>query len=126
VIGVVLILAGIPPYLIARSYSRKQEYQADELAGTWVDPRHLACALEKMNLYDVFSDEKKTSRREEIVLFPELWIVPPKPKNLVEKVLIILSTHPPVCDRVRRLGGCRTVTSTIGILNRQRPIASTI
>ncbi|MFO8016591.1 MAG: zinc metalloprotease HtpX [Candidatus Woesearchaeota archaeon] len=94
------IITPIIATLLQLALSRSREYLADEtgamLAG---DPEHLASALEKLH-----NGVKKNPMRQGSAATSSLFIVNPfSAKGLTS----LLSTHPPMSERVKRLRGMK-------------------
>jgi len=90
-----LVLAPIVATLVQLAVSRQREYLADATSAmTTRNPDALASALQKLQDYGRPMQRQSTS-------MSHLWISDPDPKpNLAEK---LLSTHPPIQERIARL-----------------------
>jgi heat shock protein HtpX len=97
IIGIVsLILAPLIAAVVQAAVSRQREYLADATSAlTTRNPDALASALQKLNAYG------RPMRRQNSSM-AHLWISDPTGKpNVAER---LFSTHPPIADRVKRLG----------------------
>lgn len=90
-----LILAPIVATLVQLAVSRQREYLADATSAmTTRNPEALARALQKLQDYGRPLQRQSTS-------MAHLWIADPDPKpNLAQR---IMSTHPPIQERIARL-----------------------
>lgn len=98
ILGIVFILlAPLIGQLIQMAISRKREYLADASGALLTRyPDGLASALEKIR--DVAMPMKQTSNATN-----HLWISDPTAKSFGERVSGLLSTHPPINDRINLL-----------------------
>jgi heat shock protein HtpX len=99
-IGIVfLVVAPLAGELIKLAVSRKREYLADASGALLTRyPDGLASALEKIR--DAGIPLQRTSRATN-----HLWIAEPKMSVLGAKMGAMLSTHPPIGDRIAKLRG---------------------
>lgn len=90
-----LMLAPIVATLVQLAVSRQREYLADATSAmTTRNPEALASALQKLQDYGRPLQRQSTS-------MAHLWIADPDPKpNLAQR---LMSTHPPIQERIARL-----------------------
>jgi len=75
--------------------SRKQEYDADDVAAQLTHPSHMKLALAKLENLNKALVEKEIKQ----LPFPELWQVKPKKLAIIDRLWI---SHPPTEERIAR------------------------
>ena len=99
VILVIGILGPIFAFLIKLAISRKREFMADANGARLTrDPKGLSSALNKIKGYSNSAQSKKVKNANEITA--PLYFSNPFSKN---SIVNILSTHPPIEERIKRL-----------------------
>jgi heat shock protein HtpX len=96
VLGLVaLIVSPIVAGIVQAAVSRQREYLADATGSmTTRNPDALASALQKLAAYGRPMKRQNSS-------MAHMWIADPNKPGVVEK---LFSTHPPIAERVKRLG----------------------
>ncbi len=91
---IAMIVAPLVAMLVQLAISRQREYLADATAAlTTRHPEALASALQKLAAYGRPLQRQSSS-------MAHMWIADPEKPGLAER---LMSTHPPIADRVERL-----------------------